>query len=137
MTNQFNQALAAYAIQHGSLTPPQPEPEQPQPVLAVVPADTGSRLAQLIAERARLTPAVKEATDALKEINDAIKGELIRARPDADEMLAVAEGLPPLRLYPKFPRRLNQDRLKRERPDVFTEYYETPDRPQWTLEVKK
>lgn len=108
---------------------------EPQPVLAVVPADTGSRLAQLIAERAQLAPAVKAATERLDEINAAIKGELSRARPDADDMLAVAEGLPALRFYAKPTSRLNQKRLKAELPDVHAKYYETG--VAWTLEVKQ
>jgi len=136
MTDQFAQALAAHAIQHGSLTPSTaPEPEQPQPVLAVVPADQGSRLEQLIAERAQLAPAVKAGKERLDEVNAAIKGELTRARPDADEIIAAAPGLPALRLYPKPTTNLDSKRLRADLPQVYEAYARRG--TSWTLEVQK
>jgi predicted phage-related endonuclease len=108
---------------------------EPDHTLAVVPADAGSRLAQLIAERAQLAPAVKQAKERLDEINTAIKGELTRARPDADEILAAAEGLPALRLYPKTSRRFDTTRLKAEHPAVYDAY--AVESTTWTLEVKR
>jgi predicted phage-related endonuclease len=109
--------------------------DQPEPVLAVVPADQGSRLEQLIAERAQLAPAVKAGKERLDEVNAAIKGELTRARPDADEIIAAAPGWPALRLYPKTSTRLDTTRLKTDRPDVYEAFAKQS--TTWTLEVKR
>lgn len=104
--------------------------EKPAPVR--VAAEPDSRLAQLIAERATLAPAVKAAKARLEELNDAIKVELTQARPASVDTVVTAGAATPLRMYAKTSRRLNQKRLKETvGPDVYDTLCD--DSVSWTL----